>query len=84
MAAPTMPDLKQGDDETNLDFGLRKAAAKRAYRKALRRWREQGDPPEGTAEAAPLEEGAEGVDRITEYAGGRRDAIEKAMKDAGE
>lgn len=85
MAKPVMPKLVQGDDETNLDFGLRQAAAKREYRKALRRWREAGGEDAPTAEAADAPaatENAEGLDRITEYRGGRRDAIEKALAEA--
>lgn len=80
MAAPVKPVLKQGDDETNLDFGLRKAAANRAHRKAMRRWRESGDAP-----AEPAAEAAEPEDEehnITKYSGGRRQAIEDALKEA--
>lgn len=83
MAAPVMPKLVQGDDETNLDFGLRKAKAKRDHRAAMRRWREQGDTPAATPEAAAAEPEDE-EHNITQYSGGRREAIEKAMKDAGE
>lgn len=83
MAEPVKPKLTQGDDETNLDFGLRKAAANRQYRKDLRRWRESGGAStEGEAEAAEPEAGAEGLDRITEYSGGRRKAIEDALKES--
>ncbi len=82
MAAPVMPVLTQGDDETNLDFNMRKVAAKRAHRKAMRRWREQGDTPdEAEAEAAEPEDEEHA---ITKYSGGRRDAIDQALKDAGQ
>lgn len=82
MAAPVKEKLTQGDDETNLDFGLRQAANNRAHRKAMRRWREQGDAPaEAEAVAAEPEDEAH---NITKYAGGRREAIDKAMEDAGQ
>ncbi len=83
MSRPVMPKLTQGDDETNLDFGLRQAAARREYRKALRRWREQGGDESATPAAEAAEsENAEGLDRITEYSGGRRRAIEEALAEA--
>ena len=82
MAAPVYVKPKRLEDETNLDYGLRVAAAKRAHRKAMRRWREQGDPPaEAEAEAAEPEE-EEG--NLAKYGSGLRGDIEKTMEDMGE
>ena len=84
MAAPVMPVLTQGDDETTLDFNMRKVAAKRAHRKAMRRWREQGDTPDEAEAEASEPADAEQEHAITKYSGGRRDAIDQALKDAGQ
>lgn len=78
MSAPVYKAPKRLEDETNLQYGLRVAAAKRAHRKALRKWR---DSPQAPAE--PEAEAAEPEDekgRLEKYGEGLRGDIEEQMK----
>ncbi len=65
------------ENETNLDYGLRMSAAKRAHRKAMREYEANPMMPAPVEAAEPEEE--EGL--LRQYGRGIRGDIEEVMKD---
>jgi hypothetical protein len=82
MAAPVYTAPKRTEDETNLQYGLRVAAAKRKHRAALRKWRDRPTAPaESEAEAAEPEDEQGNLEK---YGEGLRGDIEETMSKYGE
>jgi hypothetical protein len=79
MAAPVYVAPERTEDETNLQYGLRVAAAKRKHRAALRRWRDR-DPNVSVEKEAEAAEPEKEKGRLEQYGEGLRGDIEEQMK----